>query len=245
VYLETADVAVIYHTIPTTEAVKILQAFGIDTHHSEMPLTPKLNEHLVNCEKAMQSAKPILGRLFFSDDYRTVTVIGFTSILVEYHEAVMLLVTRSMIGSAFALGRPIVEGMYRGLWLNVCATEDELNRFIKKDEIRLTLGQIAEALDPAYNTGDLFQQLKKRAWDALNSYTHTGMMQLGRRFTKHEVKDSYTEEQIYEMTTSMTTCVLLLISRFLAKQGHPDEAKQIDALIETYGPALARKALSG
>ncbi len=71
------------------------------------------------------------------------------------------------------------------------------------------------------------------------------MKQLGRRFTKHEVKDSYTEEQVYEMTTSMTTCVLLLISRFLAKRGHPDEAKQIDALIKAHGPAFAQKALSG
>jgi len=34
----------------------------------------------------------------------------------------------------------------------------------------------------------------------------------------------------------VTTCVLILISRFLAKQGHPDDAKAIDALVETYGP---------
>lgn len=38
------------------------------------------------------------------------------------------------------------------------------------------------------------------------------------------------------MTTTVTTCVLILISRFLAKQNHPDEAKGIDALVETYGP---------
>ena len=67
------------------------------------------------------------------------------------------------------------------------------------------------------------------------------MLQLGRRFTEHEVTNSYTEDQIYEMTTTMTTCVLVLISRFLAKQGHPDEAKEIDALINTYGPAAESK----
>jgi hypothetical protein len=78
----------------------------------------------------------------------------------------------------------------------------------------------------------------KVTFDAiLNSYTHTGMTQLGRRFTEHEVKNSYTEGQIYEMTTTVTTCVLILISRFLAKQNHPDEVIAIDALVETYGPA--------
>ncbi len=34
------------------------------------------------------------------------------------------------------------------------------------------------------------------------------------------------------MTTATTTCVLVLISRFLAKQNHPDEAKAIDALLD-------------
>jgi hypothetical protein len=37
---ESADVAIIYHTIPTADAVKILPASGIVTHHSETPLTP-------------------------------------------------------------------------------------------------------------------------------------------------------------------------------------------------------------
>jgi hypothetical protein len=198
-------------------------------------MTDKLHEHMVKCEHAVQSAKPILGKHSFPDDYRTVIVIGFISTLIEHHEAAFLLIVSDMIGSAFALGRPIVEGMYRGLWLNACATDDELKRFVEKDEIRTTLGQMAEALDPAHNTGDFFQDFKKRAWNALNSYTHTGMLQLGRRFTKHEVKSSYTDGQIVEMTTTMTTCVLLLISRFLAKQGYPEDANAIDALIETYG----------
>jgi hypothetical protein len=190
----------------------------------------------------MQSAKPIIGKHGYPDDYRTMIVIAYISILIEHHEAVLLLIVRDLIGSAFALGRPIVEGMYRGLWFNACATEEELKTFIDKDEIPLTFGEIAKAIDPAYNTEDFFQDFKRRAWDGLNSFTHTGMLQLGRRFTEHEVKNSYTEAQIYEMTTTVTTCVLVLISRFLAKQGHPDEAKEIDALVETYGPVAILKA---
>ena len=235
-YLQSVDDAVIHHTIPSAEAVKILQASGIETHYAQSPVTAELREHLAKCEYAIQSAKPIIGIHEYPDDYRTTIVIAFISILIEHEEAVLLLIVRDMVGSAFALGRPIVEGMYRGLWLNACATDEELTRFIDKDEIRLSLGQMADAIDPVYNAGDLFRGLKKGAWDGLNSFTHTGMLQLGRRFTEHEVKNSYTEGQIYEMTTIATTCVLILISRFLAKQNHPDEAKAIDALVETYGP---------
>jgi hypothetical protein len=226
----------VYHTIPTAEAVKILQASGIETHHAQSPMTGKLREHIVRCETAMQSAKPIIGKHHFPDDYRTVTIIGFISILVEHQEASLLLTTHEMFGSAFALGRPIVEGMYRALWLNACATDEELERFKEKDEIKLTLAQMAEAIDLAHNAGDFFQDLKKRSWKALNSYTHTGMLQLGRRFKGHEVVSSYSEGEIYEMTAVATTCVLVVISRFLAKQGHGDDVEAVDALVGTYGP---------
>jgi hypothetical protein len=56
IYLQSVDDGVIYHTIPTAEAVKILEASGIETHHTQSPMTPKLREHMVKCEKAVQSA---------------------------------------------------------------------------------------------------------------------------------------------------------------------------------------------
>jgi hypothetical protein len=204
-------------------------------------MTKKLREHMIRCEGAVQSAKPILGKHKFPDDYRTVTVVGFISVLIEHQESALLLIMHDKVGSAFALGRPIVEGVYRGLWVNACATDDEIKKFNEKDKIDLEFWEIAAVLDPAHNTGDFFQNFKKRAWGALNSYTHGGMHQLGRRFTKHEVVNNYTEEEIYEMTTMVTTCVLILISRFLAKQRHADDAKAIDALVETYGPVADGK----
>jgi len=199
-------------------------------------ITKKLGEHLIRCEQAVQSAKPIIGKHEYPDDYRTSTVIGFISVLIEHQESALLLIMHDKIGSAFALGRPIVEGAYRGLWINACATDEQIKKFNENDKIDLTFGEIAAALDPAHNTEDFFQDFKNRAWKHLNSYTHGGMHQIGRRFTKHEVVNNYTEGEVYEMTTTATTCVLLLISRFLAKQGHPDDAKAIDDLLETYGP---------
>ena len=146
-----------------------------------------------------------------------------------------MLIMHDMVGSAFALARPIVEGMYRGLWINVCATDAEIERFMNKDEIKPTIAELATAIDESYRAEGFFLNLKKRSWDALNSYTHTGMLQLGRRFTKHEVKPSYTDGQIFEITTALTTSVLLLISRFFAKQNYVETSRKVDALIESYG----------
>jgi hypothetical protein len=100
----------------------------------------------------------------------------------------------------------------------------------------LEFGEIATALDKAYGMGDFFQDFKTRAWKHLNSYTHVGMHQIGRRFVKHEVANNYSEQEIYEMTTTVTTIVVLAISFFLKRHGHVDSGDEIQALLETYGP---------
>jgi hypothetical protein len=76
-------------------------------------MTNELKEHLIRCEKAMQSAKPIIGKHHFPTDRRTLIVIGFISWLVEHQESILLLVMHDMAGSAFTLARPVVEGAYR------------------------------------------------------------------------------------------------------------------------------------
>src|SRR5438270_6670593 len=75
---------------------------------SKTRMTNKLKGHLIRCEKAMQSAKPILGKYSFPDDHRSVTVIGFISVLIEHQESILLLVMHEKAGSASALVRPIV-----------------------------------------------------------------------------------------------------------------------------------------
>lgn len=203
-------------------------------------MTKELKEHLIRCEIAMQSAKPILGKYEFPDDPRTLTVIGFISMLMEHQESIVILECYGKPGSASALFRPVVESAYRALWFNLPATEAEITKFNEKDKIDLEFGEIAKALDDAYDQegmDDFFEDFKTRAWKHLNSYTHGGMHQIVRRFVKHEVVNNYSAEEIYETTTSVTTIVLLVISLFLQRHGHADSADQICALIGTYGPA--------
>lgn len=199
-------------------------------------MTKDLKEHLIRCEKAIQSIKPILGQHGFPAESRNLTVIGFISWLIEHHEAILLLTTHDMPGSATALLRPVVEGSYRALWINLPATDTEVKIFTEKDKIDLNFGEIATALDGAYGTAGFFQGLKDRTWKHLNSYTHGGMLQIGRRFTKNEVANNYTDDEIYEMTTTATTIILLTVSSFLKRNGHTDSGETIQGFLETYGP---------
>ncbi len=201
-------------------------------------MTNGLKEHLRRCEHAVQSAKPVLGGQGFPDDPRTVTVIGFLSWLIEHQESILLLVMHDKPGSASALFRPVVEGAYRALWINLPATDSQLQKFNEKDKIDLEFGEIAAALDTAYAMGTFFQDFKARAWKDLNSYTHGGMQQIGRRFVNHEVVNNYSQGELYELTTSATTIVLLTASIFLKRRGHDDAGNRVQALLETYGPAI-------
>lgn len=45
---------------------------------------------------------------------------------IEHQMAIQDLVARQHLGSAFALVRPQFEALVRGIWLDLCATEDEL-----------------------------------------------------------------------------------------------------------------------
>lgn len=195
------------------------------------------NEQIAQVERAIQATRALLSRHAYPDDLRTVIVAAFIDEVIEYHASVLLLVRSGMVGSAFALGRTVFESMYRGLWLNFCATEAEIQRFERDDEIELNMTDMAKAIDKCYRADGRFEDLKNRGWKALCSYTHTGLLQLGRRFTGQQLQPSYRDEEIVEITTTVTTCILLLVGRFFAAQNHPDEMKETEKLIESYGPA--------
>lgn len=165
---------------------------------------------------------------------------GTLAQIIEHHEATLLLIRNDKIGSAFALVRSIVEGVYRGLWINLCATDTQIENFERDDRLPVNITEMASAIDATYQAEGYFEDFRAKSWAALCSYTHTGMLQLGRRFTGATAKPAYTEEEIIQATTTATTCILLLAGKFLAAQRHDEDCREVEALIGTYGPAAAR-----
>ena len=162
-------------------------------------------------------------------------MIGFIDQMIEHHDAMLLLIRSGKVGSAFALARSIVESMYRGLWINFCATDAEIQDFERSDGLPVTMTEMARAIDEKYRAVGFFEDLKNRSWRSLCSYTHTGLLQLGRRFTGVNLQPAYDEEAIREATTSVTTCILLLVGKFLAVQNHDAECLEAEGLVGTYG----------
>jgi hypothetical protein len=204
---------------------------------------PETIQHLNRVDGTIGQAKIILGRHGYPDDLRTVIVMGTVSQIIEHHEAMLLAIRNDKTGSAFALVRSIVEGVYRGLWINFCAEDAQIQEFERDDHLPVNMTQMAQAIDVKYQAQGFFEDLRARSWAALCSYTHTGMLQLGRRFTGANAQPAYTDGEILAATTSATTCILLLVGKFLAVQKHDADCREVEALIGTYGPAVANKKL--
>jgi hypothetical protein len=204
-------------------------------------------KHLNKVESAIEQTKPLLGNYHYPADLRTVLVGGLITQVIEHHESMVLLVRNGKVGSAFALGRSIFESMFRGMWFLLCATDAQLRYFEQNDKLPkgIDMPTMAAALDARLGNdpNDLqkfsFADLKNRGWQALCSYTHSGVLQLGRRFTGQRAEPGYSDEEIIEITTSCTTCVLLLVGPFLNSQNRVAESDAAAALIGTYGAAAA------
>lgn len=207
-------------------------------------MTPKLHKRLEKIEAAVQETKPILAPLVFETTMRTNLAVAILSQIYEHHESMLLLITAEKTGSAFTLVRSIVEGSYRGIWLDACATNAEVDRFVKKDKIDLTMEQIAKSVDatclpvvpgePELN--QFFHRVKVASWSGLNSFTHTGMLQLDRRFTNGQLQAKYSEEDIFNTASLATTMILLFIMNFLARREQFAARDAVEAFLMTYGP---------
>ena len=204
-------------------------------------MTNETVERLRRVEAAIEKLKAILSAHRYPQNLRTVILAGTIDQLIEHHASILLLIRSGKVGSAFTLTRSIVEGMYRGLWINFCATDQQIERFEKEDKLPVNMQEMADAIDEKYRGDGFFDDLKKRTWPHLCSYAHTGMLQLGRRFSGEPLKPAYRDGEIDEVGTTVTTAILTLASKFLAVQNLPDASKEVELLIEAYGPVAEQR----
>lgn len=197
-------------------------------------MSSELDAKLRSVEETVLQVKCVLSRDKTSDDERSTSVVGIIDQTIEHHAAILLLLRFGMTGSAFALTRVVTEAVVRGVWLTACATDAEVMKFVGKDEIQPTYGEMSGAIDTTCGI-DYFADFKKQSWKALNSYTHTGMLQIGRRFTGDKLLSSYTDAEKIEVLRVITASILLLVRPFLVRQGHHDSAMEIDKLMVRRG----------
>jgi len=141
-------------------------------------------------------------------DERNRVVAALFHLSLEHHGSICLLVQNQHNGSAFALLRPQFEAYIRGLWFMKCATEGQLQSFIKDNEpprINDLISEIEE--NPGYEEKGL-SSLKEKVWGSLCGFTHGGYVQVSWRVTTEEITSDFSEEHLVKLV--ITSCALSL-----------------------------------
>ncbi len=197
----------------------------------------------------------LLQRHEYASDTKTVVLVAYVAIALEHHKAIWILSKLGLNGSAFALLRVVFDAYWRALWINKVATPEQIEQ-ASRDELRFPkMGQMRAYIKQAYfgmpdekeltpeelaeaqrlrELGAKFFGFVKKAWPALNSYTHSGGLQIGRRFTGDQVKANYSERDITEALTLATTALLLLLHMFFISTEHYDEVQEIHTMLRQY-----------
>ena len=122
---------------------------------------------------------------------------AYVLVSISHHQAIHTLVSQNMIASAFALLRSQIETAFRGLWVNLIATDEQVKAIKERGEEPFhRFRQMASEVDTAYGANGWLQSFADH-WGTLNGYTHSGLEQLGRQFREDDtIGPNYPEEFI-------------------------------------------------
>lgn len=143
--------------------------------------------------------------------------------VIDCQRAILLLTHKGLHGPAFALVRPMLEGLQRGYWLNFCAPDDKicsLENFIADLEQRAS-SQFIEKIDDHIFSQDVVKDIEesrhfeqglllsfkeflliqksKRNRDAMHAYTHIGYLMLRGYMSDEAIEASFDRAAISEI----------------------------------------------
>ena len=160
---------------------------------------------------------------------RAIIAAACQDVALEHHKAIVLSTRYLFHASAFGLVRIQFEAYIRGAWLRHCASDEQVARFKECDKLDRNFGQLIADLEchEAFNVGVL-SRIKAQSWKEMNSFTHTGLLQVVRRITSTTVEVMYPEEEVVgtlDFVDSIALCSAIAIVDVVL--GEPEEKEEL------------------
>ena len=100
---------------------------------------------------------------------------------------------------------------------------------IQSDEYSVNFKQIGAKIDADFGLDYLMENfLNDVTRSALHSYTHSGLLQLGRRFDGNDVKPNYKDDEIVEVVRVTTSAVFMVTSLVTKHFGFEEDSHMAD-----------------
>lgn len=197
-------------------------------------MKPELVKHLDKVRTTVTEVGRIVSLHGYPSDMRTVMVMGLLSTITQHHRSMLQLIKSGALGSSYALAKDIVKGMRYGLWINSCATEEQIRRTEENDEFPLSIPEMSKEIEDAYRKDPFFENLRDRWGPQLYKYTREDIVQLGRWEVHSSSRLDIEDNVIRDVTTIATLCIALLAGKFLAVQKHLTDSEKIQTLAADY-----------
>lgn len=164
---------------------------------------------------------------------RNALLIAYWSLAFDHLRGVLCLLSNSFFGSAFTLVRPIVECAVRAAVV-IMGSEEDLQR-LRNDDYRTNFSTVGKQIDTAFGTGNVFENFLNGARTSLHSYTHAGLLQLGRRFSGTDVRPNYSDEEIIEAIRTSMSAAFVVTNLVTKHFGFEEEWRKCTKLFSKWG----------
>ena len=176
----------------------------------------------------------------YPGDKRTVMVMGLLSTIIQHHRGMLQLIkSGGTVGPSCALARDIFRGLRYGLWINSCATEEQIAQIEEADEFPFSIPELIRGIEAAYVTDPFFESLRNRWGTQLYKYSRSDIFQLGRWNIDASAELRSDDGEIRDMTTIATLSIVLLAAKFLAGQKYPADSERIENLAADYASQVS------
>lgn len=134
-----------------------------------------------------------------NNDLRSRIAAACFAVAQQHHNSILILLARCspLEATSFALLRPLVESVIRGLWILHAATDDQVREYADSGT-KLDMASMMKILDrnTMLNSHD---GLYKNIWRTLSAYTHTGELQVQRWLKTAHIEPAYSIEEVAEL----------------------------------------------
>ncbi|SRR6266446_2564190 len=201
-------------------------------------------------DESRAQLRELLCRHKYAGDNKTLVVLAYVDIALEHHEAIWLLTKSGLSGSACAMVRLMFDVMLRAYWINGIATEQQIEKATRDDlkfppiarmreDIKEHYGPDKSDLEEPEDLEDLqqwdeFFRTINEVWKYLNSFTHSGGLQLERRFTGNDLEPNYSDRDIAHTLNLSNAAMLILVHMFFHFMGYHKEAYEVMALMRQH-----------
>ena len=214
----------------TSSAIVAPRAQHSASRHTLVAMDPQTENEMRRAQEMHQFVADQLAGKYPSDDRRAILA-SFLSLAQSHHEAIIVLCFHErLIGSAYALIRPLVEVVCRGLFAGFLATPEQIEKIKQGEEPYGKFNELVAKLDDKFDTEGLFIRYGGKGWKTLNGLTHGGLEQLNRRVGENgEIGCHFEQEDVQLLLSSSTSVFAQIAWQFLGAMDRQDACHAVIA----------------